>query len=76
MSRKRSNHCHPTATAPYTALDFLTHIMPNSTVTVPDFPAQKVPDSISLTLICPQAAPEKMTLMLSFSEHPQGYPLL
>ena len=48
MSRKRSNHCHPTATAPYTALDFLTHIMPNSTVTVPDFPAQKVPDSISL----------------------------
>ena len=48
MSRKRSNHCHPTATAPYTALDFLTHKMPNSTVTVPDFPAQKVPDSISL----------------------------
>ena len=45
MSRKRSNHCHPIATAPYTALDFLTHIMPNSTVTVPDFPAQKVPDS-------------------------------
>ena len=46
MSRKRSNHCHPTATAPYTVPDFLTHKMPNSTVTVPDFPAQKVPDSI------------------------------
>ena len=45
MSRKRSNHCHPTATAPYTVPDFLTHKMPNSTVTVPDFPAQKVPDS-------------------------------
>ena len=45
MSRKRSNHCHPTATAPYTALDSLTHKMPNSTVTVPDFLAHKVPNS-------------------------------
>ena len=45
MSRKRSNHCHPTATAPYTVLDFLTHKMPNSTVTVPDFLAHKVPNS-------------------------------
>ena len=45
MSRKRSNHCHPTATAPYTVPDFLTHKMPNSTVTVPDFLAHKVPNS-------------------------------
>ena len=45
MSRKRSNHCHPPATAPYTVPDFLTHKMPNSTVTVPDFLAHKVPDS-------------------------------
>ena len=45
MSRKRSNHCHPTATAPYTVPDFLTHKMSNSTVTVPDFLAHKVPNS-------------------------------
>ena len=51
MSRKRSNHCHPTATAPYTVPDFLTHKMPNSTVTVPDFLAHKVPNS---TTICSQ----------------------
>ena len=47
MSRKRSNHCHPPATAPYTVPDFLTHKMPNSTVTVPDFLAHKVPNSIT-----------------------------
>ena len=57
MSRKRSNHCHPPATAPYTVPDFLTHKMPNSTVTVPDFPAQKVPDS-SLDLM--ESAPVRI----------------
>ena len=35
MSRKRSNHCHPTATAPYTVPDFMAHKVPNSTVTAP-----------------------------------------